>query len=151
MTKGLDVSQWQGTVDWNAVKNAGVAFVIPRDGYRNVMDPRFLEYVKGIQNAGIKISGIYHFLYSVTDDEARREADSAVSFAEQAGLPKSTIIFADFEYDSVDKAAQRGVAITRENCTSMTVAFCERIKKEATFRVFTTIRTSATACMTWTK
>lgn len=130
MTKGIDVSQWQGTVDWNAVKNAGVAFVILRDGYRNTIDPRFLEYVKGIQNAGIKIPGIYHFLYSVTDDEARKEADSAVSFAEQAGLPKSTIIFADFEYDSVDKAAQRGVAITRENCTAMTIAFCERVKEK---------------------
>ena len=32
--KGIDVSKWQGDIDWTAVKNSGVEFVIVRVGYR---------------------------------------------------------------------------------------------------------------------
>ena len=69
---GIDVSKWQGKVDFNKVKNAGIEFVIMRMGsWRSqneeiTMDPKFEEYYKLAKETGLKI-GVY--IYNVSKDE----------------------------------------------------------------------------------
>lgn len=75
--KGIDVSRYQGKIDWQRVKAAGVAFAIIRAGYgmyENQVDPRFAENMAGAKAAGIPV-GVYWYSYAVTPDEARREAE----------------------------------------------------------------------------
>ena len=42
--KGIDISSWQGNVDFNAVKNDGIKFIVLREGYRKNIDTKFLTY-----------------------------------------------------------------------------------------------------------
>ena len=101
--KGMDISEWQGTIDFaKAAKD--VEFVIIREGYRKTTDKKFFEYVKGFQNAGVPIHGVYHFVYAMTDADAKAEAENCIKNVQAAGLPKSTYIWVDIEYDTIDKA-----------------------------------------------
>lgn len=127
--KGIDISYFQGDIDFEAAKNSGIEFAIIRSSYRDTTDEKFFEYVGGCTNAGIKILGIYHFIYGLTVDEVKKEAALAIQNAKTAGLPKSTYIFSDFEYDTVTKAANKGVLLNRSECNQWTVTFCEEVAK----------------------
>lgn len=65
---GIDVSSWQGTIDFQKVKDAGVEFVFLRVGTAkgdrdNVLDKRFVEYIKGFNEVNIPV-GIYYYSYA---------------------------------------------------------------------------------------
>ena len=76
---GIDVSKWQGEIDWDKVKNAGVQFAIIRAGYRGsstgslVVDPYFDANIRGAINAGIDV-GVYFFTQAINEIEAVEEA-----------------------------------------------------------------------------
>lgn len=130
MKKGIDISYFQGNINFNKVKADGIDFIIPRDGYGiSNKDSKFSEYVKGALAAGIEVPGIYHFSYALTEDNARTEAQKAVQYAKDAGLPTSTIIFFDLEYDSVDYAKKYAVNIDRNRCIKHTKAFCNEVER----------------------
>jgi lysozyme len=60
--QGIDVSYWQGDIDWNKVRMAGVAFAyIKATEGGDVVDPKFLQNWNGTKNAGI-VRGAYHFI-----------------------------------------------------------------------------------------
>ena len=46
--KGIDISKWQGSVNFLKVKQAGIQFIILREGYKEAIDEYFLEYAKEI-------------------------------------------------------------------------------------------------------
>ncbi len=77
---GIDVSQWQGDVDWQKVKQAGAEFAIIRIGYQKdydaeyVLDPCFEKNIKGAQEAGLDI-GIYFYSYAKRVQEAEEQAN----------------------------------------------------------------------------
>lgn len=127
MTKGIDISQWQETVDFKKVKG-NIDFAILREGYRKVIDPRFLEYVKGCRENAIAIPAVYHFTYATNSAEAREEAKACIANVEKAGLPKSTIIFYDFEYDTVEKAKAKGITLGKSECILFTNTFCSYVQ-----------------------
>ena len=124
---GIDISEWQEKVPYKKLASQ-IDFVILREGKRQEIDDHFLEHVKGFQAAGIPILGVYHFIYALTKEEARLEALSCIRNMEKAGLPGSTRIWADFEYDTVDKAAARGVLLGALECNLFTEIFCETVK-----------------------
>lgn len=76
---GIDVSKYQGNVDWAAVAESGVEFAIIRIGYRGstsgeiYMDPYFTKNIKGALANGVKV-GIYFFSTAVDEEEAKVEA-----------------------------------------------------------------------------
>lgn len=75
---GIDVSSWQGTIDFQKVKNSGVEFVFIRVGsskadYKNVLDNRFKEYIEGFNEVGIPV-GIYYYSYASNKDIAISDA-----------------------------------------------------------------------------
>ena len=124
MKKGIDISYYQGDVDFVLVKTNGVEFVIIREGYRNTTDQKFFEYVKKAREVGLVILAVYHFSYALNENEAREEARFCVENMKKAGLDESVLVFFDFEYDTVKKAAQKGILLNRPECNSHTIAFC---------------------------
>lgn len=129
MKKGIDISYWQGNVDFAKVKTA-VDFAILREGYRQTIDAKFLEYAKGCKANGIPILGVYHFSYALNEAQAIEEAKSCLANMEKAGLGKDVIVFFDFEYDTVDKAKAAGVTLGKTQCIAHTKAFCEYVKAQ---------------------
>lgn len=129
--KGIDVSKWQGNIDFNKVKNDGIDFVILRSSFRHTTDQKFFDYVKGCKIAGLTIAGVYHFSYALSVAQATSEARYCIEQVEAAGLSKDeVIIFFDFEYDTVKKAKEAGVELTKADCNAHTLAFCEYVEKQ---------------------
>ena len=106
MKRGIDISYWQGKVDFSQVAKSA-EFVILREGYRRTIDKRFLEYVQGCKENGIPIHGVYHFCYATSMAGAKEEAASCIANMQKAGLGKDVIVFFDFEYDTVKKPQSR--------------------------------------------
>lgn len=128
--KGIDISVWQGNIDARQVKNSGIEFVILREGYgyRQTADSRFFENVRKCKEVGLAVMGVYHFSYALNAGQAKQEAQLCVANLQKAGLDKDTIVFFDFEYDTVTKAAAAGVKLGRAECNAHTKAFCETVE-----------------------
>ena len=123
---GIDVSKWNGNIDWNAVKNSGVSYVIIRCGYRGsstgalIEDPKFRSNIKGAKAAGLKV-GVYFFSQAVNEVEAVEEASMALSWASGYGL--NYPIFLD-----VEPSGGRGDGISKEMRTAICKAFCSTVQ-----------------------
>ena len=127
MMKGMDISKWQGAVDFAKVAASGIQFAILREGYRQAADGKFFEYVNGCRANNIPVKGVYHFSYALNADQARNEAAFCIAQVEKAGLGKDTVIFYDFEYDTVKQAKEKGVNLGKNECVAFTKAFCEYV------------------------
>ena len=77
MIIGIDVSTWQGKIDWNQVKNSDVKFAILRSSFGSPdpsqVDNQFENNYKGTRVTGIPVGG-YHYGYAVSEIGARHEA-----------------------------------------------------------------------------
>ncbi|MDE5577857.1 MAG: Ig-like domain-containing protein [Oscillospiraceae bacterium] len=72
--RGIDVSKWQGNIDWKKVSVSGVDFVMIRSSFGSEHTDEMLDRnVKGCEKYGIPY-GFYHYTYATTPAEARREA-----------------------------------------------------------------------------
>ena len=70
---GIDVSKWQGTVNWKSVQQAGIAFAFARATYgTSEVDSCFNENWQGMQQAGI-LRGAYHFFLAAEDPTEQAE------------------------------------------------------------------------------
>jgi GH25 family lysozyme M1 (1,4-beta-N-acetylmuramidase) len=125
-TTGIDVSKWNGKIDWNAVKNSGVSYVIIRCGYRGssqgalVEDPRFKENMKGAIAAGLKV-GVYFFTQAIDVNEAVVEASMVLDLIKPYRI--SYPVFLD-----VEASGGRADSLSNEQRTEICKAFCETIK-----------------------
>ena len=122
--KGMDISHWQGNIDFKKVAADGIKFAVLRDGYRKTLDSRFVEYVKGCQQNGIYVMA-YHFIY--TDGATpKQNAQSSYDNLKKAGLdPTKTWIAADLEYDTWTK---NGEKCTKAKCTQYTKEYLDALK-----------------------
>ena len=86
--KGIDVSKWNETIDWEAVKEDGVEFAIIRCGYRGslsgslILDPMYEQNIRGAIDADIPV-GVYFFTQAVNEVEAVEEASMVISLIRQ--------------------------------------------------------------------
>lgn len=77
---GIDVSEWQGTVDYEKVKKAGATFVMmrigytPKNGKEPSMDKTFKENIKNAKAAGLKV-GVYLYSKALSKESAEKEAE----------------------------------------------------------------------------
>lgn len=130
---GIDVSKWQADIDWEKVKKwSGIDFAILRSGSGVSTDPRFAEYVFKATRYGIMIPAVYHFMYSTSIDEAKQEARIAVNNVKKAFGPnvgRSVIIFADWEYASLENAKKKGVNLARTQVVELVCAFCGQVEE----------------------
>ncbi len=124
---GIDVSKWQGEIDWKRVAQDGVEFAIIRCGYRGsktgalVVDPYFVQNIAGAKEAGLKV-GVYFFTQAVTEAEAVEEASAAVSLVREYA-PDLPI------YIDTEGAGGNGRAdgIDKETRTKVCEAFCRTV------------------------
>lgn len=125
-TKLLDLSYWQGNVDFSKFKQQGYNHVILRGGYGTTVDSKFHQYAKDCVKNKIKI-GIYWFCYSINKDEVKKEAQKCLSTIKSYAIDLP--VFFDFENDTLKKAKNRGVTLTKQHCNDFTIVFCDAIKK----------------------
>ena len=125
-TKLIDISYWQGNIDFAVIKKAGYNHVIIRAGYGTTTDPNFYTYAKSCALNGIKI-GVYWFCYSTTLAEVRKEVAKCIETIKNYNIDLP--IFFDFEYDTITKAKNKGVTLGKNECSKFTIEFCEAIKK----------------------
>lgn len=123
---GIDVSKWNGSIDWNAVRNSGVSYVIIRCGYRGsstgalIEDPKFVSNIKGAKAAGLKV-GVYFFTQAVNEVEAVEEASMVLNLVKGYGL--NYPVFLD-----VEASGGRGDSINASTRTAVCKAFCATIQ-----------------------
>lgn len=127
--KMIDVSEFQGKIDYNKAKKDGIEGVIIRAGYgKGNVDGYFTRNITGAIKAKLHI-GIYWFSYAYSEEMAKREArfcnDIIEPYRNEIDLP----VFFDWEYDSMNYAKKNGVSPDRELVTAMTHAFCKEIEE----------------------
>ena len=127
MLKGIDVSKWQGQIDFNAVRRSGVDFVIIQAGYGKSVtqkDPYFEQNYARAKAAGLKV-GAYWFSYALTPNEAAEEARTcaAVIANKQFDFP----IYYDLENEP--KSKYFPFVTGKTNCSNMVKAFCMELEK----------------------
>ena len=125
-TMGIDVSKWNGNIDWTAVKNSGVSYVIIRCGYRGstggslIEDPTYRKNIKGAKAAGLQV-GVYFFTQAVNEVEAVEEASMVLSLISGQGVTLPV-------YLDVEASGGRADGIGTEMRTKVCKAFCQTIQ-----------------------
>ena len=123
---GIDVSKWNGTIDWNQVKASGVNYVIIRCGYRGssagslIVDPKYKANIEGATKAGLKV-GVYFFSQAVDEVEAVQEASMVLDLVKNYKI--SYPIFLD-----VEASGGRADNISKATRTAVCKAFCQTIQ-----------------------
>ena len=108
MVKGIDVSEWQGVIDWDKVKAAGIQFAIIRTGWgKTGIDKQFKRNVSEARRVGIKV-GLYHYSYATSVNAAQAEAAHVINLVKGMGKFDLPIYF-DIEESNMFKNA---VALT---------------------------------------
>lgn len=121
---GVDVSTFQGWVDWEKVRAAGFEFAMIRVGYRGYSegdifaDNRFFQNINGALEAGVKV-GIYFFSQATTVQEAIEEAEWTVSMIQYYDI--SYPVAYDFEYYSFETRAS---GVSGAELNEFANAFC---------------------------
>ena len=127
MLKGIDVSTWQGQIDWEKAK-AEIDFAIVRIGFgTGTRDNTAKRNIQELNRLGIPY-GVYYFSYAYTEEMARKEAKNTIAYLKEFGAEPSYPVYFDWEGDSRDYAKKQGVTVSNELLRKMTVAFCEEIK-----------------------
>ena len=126
--KGIDVSVWQGEIDWQQVKDSGVEFVIIRVGGRGTSegniypDEMCQTYYAGAKEAGLKV-GAYFFSQSVTVEEAVEEAEYVLDAIKDWDVDMPVVY--DWEYIGDGARTDHMVAGL---LTEMAKAYCDTVK-----------------------
>lgn len=133
---GIDVSKYNGDINWDKVKKDGVDFVIVRVGYRGYgksgtlcTDPNYKANIEGALAAGIKV-GVYYFTEALTTDEAREEAKFCISKIKDYNITLPVAI--DYEYPTDGKnpiGRMYNAKLTKAEATANVKAFCAAVKK----------------------
>lgn len=122
MIKGIDVSKFQGDIDFKKVKASGIDFVIIRAGYgreTSQKDVKFEQNYKNAKAAGLKV-GAYWYSYADSVEDAKKEAAACVSVIK--GKQFEYPIYFDLEEKSqFDKG--------KEFCSNLVKAFCNALEK----------------------
>lgn len=128
--KGIDVSKWQGDIDWTAVKNSGVEFAIVRVGNRTTgtgvleEDPNYQKNIEGALNAGLKV-GVYIFSQAINEQEAIEEADFLLNRIYQYNITLPLVI--DYEYAAGNSGRLYDAHLSKAQATAVVNAFCARV------------------------
>lgn len=126
---GVDVSSYQGEIDWDRVAAAGIDFAIIRVGYRGyteglVYDDRyFVQNIEGALDAGLDV-GVYFYSQATTADEAVEEALRTLSAID--GYPITYPVV--FDWERVSNSSSRTRTVTGETIASCALAFCETVE-----------------------
>lgn len=118
--KGIDVSKYQGNIDWAKVKASGIQFAILRGGYGRISTQKDIKFEQNYKNAkavGMPV-GVYHYSYATTVDRAKQEADFVLSY----------IAGKQFEYPIILDVEEKSQAkLGKAKLTEIIKAFCDKV------------------------
>lgn len=126
---GIDVSSYQGEVDWERVAAAGVDFVMIRVGYRGYtlgsiyQDSYFTYNITGALDAGLDV-GVYFFSQAVTEAEAVEEARQTLAWIAGYDITYPVV----FDWERISGSSSRTSTTTGETITACARAFCEVVQ-----------------------
>ena len=128
--KGIDVSRFQGNIDWNAVAQDGVEFAFIRVANRGygtgklVEDEKFDANLKGAVAAGLHV-GVYIYSQAVNEDEAREEANFVIDKLKAHGVNCPIVFDVEKTADPTGRMNQLSV----EERTNLTLLFCQTVEQ----------------------
>jgi len=131
--KGIDVSRYQGDIDWDKVAADGVKFAFIRLGYRGyesgklTMDSDFEKNVSGAIKSGIAV-GVYFVTQAISEEEAVEEADYVLNAIAPYNVTWPIVL--DIEEAGSGASNVRTINLTASERTDYVIAFCERIKEK---------------------
>lgn len=129
--KGIDVSEYQGKIDWKKVKESGVDFAFIRAGYRGyvsgklVEDEQYINNVKGCIENDIEV-GVYYFSQAVTEEEIEEEVDTMLVAIAEYEVTGPIVI----DIEKVDSNNSRGNALSQEERTKLVLHFCDYVRSK---------------------
>lgn len=118
VARGIDISHWQGEIDWKQVARNDIKFVMLGTRYQGEVDPQFHTNAQGAVDAGLKL-GAYIYSYALTVEEAEAEADFILD------LIKDYPISYPVAFD-IEDSSQTSLAPTQ--VSAMINAFCKKIE-----------------------
>jgi GH25 family lysozyme M1 (1,4-beta-N-acetylmuramidase) len=127
--KGIDVSKYQGEIDWDKVSADGVEYAFIRLGIRGyesgklVLDEYFDSNMRGANDAGV-MTGVYFFTQAVTVDEALEEAEFVISSISDYDVAYPVVL----DVEMVDSTKARANSLTKDERTEIAIAFCEAVR-----------------------
>ena len=128
--RGIDVSKWQGGVNWNEVKKDGTEFAILREGWGkkspNQIDKKFKDNINGAKSVGI-YTGIYHYSYADSVEDAINEAQFCLENIE-GFKPEYPVI--------IDVEDKKQLKLNNRQRTDIIKAFCSEIEKHGYYAMF---------------
>ena len=118
---GIDISSWNNDIDWNALKEQGIEFVMLRAGYGwEHTDKRFVENIKGAIASGIPF-GVYFYSYAKDAEKAQVEANYCIELLK----PYRDKITLPVAYDLEEYSDMTG-----EQLTEVAEVFCTALQAE---------------------
>lgn len=128
--KGIDVSVYQGDIDWEAVKEDGVRFAFIRLGYRGYgtgklkLDEKFHQNMRGATRAGVKV-GVYFYSQAISTREAVEEAEMVLHYLEDYDIDYPVV----YDIEDAPSASARTRNLSGTQATKNVIAFCDAIQQ----------------------
>lgn len=128
---GIDISEWQGNINWKKVKRSGVEYAIIRIGYRGSdsgairEDRRYLKNIKGALKAGIKV-GVYIYSQAISPAEAKAEANYLLRRIKGYNISMPVVL--DYEFYTSSSGRLYNAHLTRREATDVCKAFCKTVE-----------------------
>lgn len=128
--RGIDVSEFQGTIDWDAVAADGIDFAVIRAGGRLMQsgglyeDNRFHENMEGALAAGLKV-GVYFFSQAITAEEGLEEAEFVLSMLEGYDVTMPVVM----DWERLGGTDVRTYGVGADKVTAAAQAFCGRMEE----------------------
>ncbi len=127
---GIDISKYQGYVDFNEVKKDGIDFVMIRLGARGyssgqlMLDECYADNIKRATDAGLNV-GVYFFSQAITEEEALEEAEMVIEYLADYEITYPVA----FDMESIDNDTSRIDALTKEERTRIARTFVGKIRE----------------------
>ncbi len=148
-SNGIDVSKWQGKIDWQKVKESGIEFAYIRIGYRGEKGEIFKDdnadyNIQQAQKAGILV-GVYFFSTAINEEEAREEAQWTANAIEGYSISYPVV----YDCEGYKKLTSRLFGISAADRTANAIAFLEEIKNSGYEPMFYVARNDILTNLYW--
>lgn len=126
---GVDVSKIDDYIDYNALKNAGVDFVMIKLGQRGYysgeisLDDNFLDNYQRAKQAGLKV-GVYFFTAAISHEEAKEEAEFVINTISENGVDYPVVYY----NETINDSEIRSDALSQMQRTNIAMTFMDTIK-----------------------
>lgn len=127
---GIDVSRFQGEIDWKKVKDAGIDFAIIRAGLRGTTEGKLLtdDYfeanIQGATENGIDV-GVYFYSQAINEEEAKEEVQLILDLIEPYKIKYPVVI----DVESAESDSARTLSLTTDDYELVVKTFCDMVSK----------------------